>query len=215
MNGKVAIALFIGLAAIVQSRADYGAETLIAGTGGSPPVTQSSFVGLAPGGSPYAASFLVPAGSSYALTHLQLAAYHYPGVNGTTATFSINPDANGVPGLPLTSFNASIIESFTEATAALTLTPTGSPVLQGGQKYWLVGRSTSDYVNWVHAFNKFGETAGATGTSWQVSQGSNLPAFAVLGAAVPEPSALILVAIAVAGGVLSRHGGESRRERRS
>src|SRR5262249_46469417 len=137
----------------------------------------------------------------------------YPGVNGTTATFSINPDAAGVPGAALTSFDTSIIESFTEATAALTLTPSGSAVLQGGQKYWLVGRSTSDYVNWVHAFNKFGETAGGTGTSWQVSQGSNLPAFAVLGVAVPEPSALVLAAVALAVVALPRHGGDWRRAR--
>src|SRR4029079_5651597 len=122
--------------------------------------------------------------------------------------------AAGVPGVPLTSFNTSIVEAFTEATAGLTLTPSGSPVLAGGQKYWLVGRSTSDYVNWVHAFGKFGETAGGNGASWHVSQGSNLPAFAVLGTAAPAPSAPGLVSVGLVGVAVRRRGGDARRERR-
>jgi hypothetical protein len=108
----------------------------------------------------------------------------------------------GAPAAALTSFNAAIVE----ATAALTLAPSGAPVLQGGQKYWLVGRSTSDYVDWVHGFNKFGETASASGTSWDVSQGPTLPAFAVLGLAVREPTTLMLMGIRLVAAVLRRRG---------
>jgi hypothetical protein len=201
-------AFFLTFAGIVLSPVLGSAETLIAGTGGSPPVMQSSFTGLLSGINEYATSFTVPAGTSYTLTHLQLAAFHYPG-NGGTATFTIKLDSAGVPGSALVTFNTSTIEAFTEATAGLTLTPAGSPLLAGDQKYWIVGQSTSDQVNWVHAFNKFGETAGGDGTTWQVGQGSNVPAFAVLGVAVPEPSTLTLLVI-VLGAMFVPRSGHSR-----
>jgi hypothetical protein len=205
MNRKFALALCLGLASLILSPVVYAAETLIAGTGGSPPVTQSSFAILSPGGNDFATSFTVPAGTSYTLSHLQVAAYHYPG-NGGSATFTINPSVAGVPGAPLTTFNTATVESFTEATAGLTLSPSGTPVLQAGQKYWLVGRSNSDQVNWVHGFFAFGETASSNGASWNVHQGGNVPAFAVLGVAVPEPSTLMLLSFALAAMFLPRSG---------
>jgi hypothetical protein len=198
MHRKSVVGSFACLAIVVLSPTFCSAaETLIAGTGGSPPSTQSSFAILSPDGHQNAESFTVPAGTSYTLTHLQLAAYHYPTINGTTALFTISSNVFGAPGVPLTSFNASISESFTEATAGLTLAPSNTLILQGGQKYWITGQTTSDQVNWVHGLNAFGETGFFAGGFWQIGQGGNVPAFAVLGVAVPEPSTLMLVAFAV------------------
>ena len=99
MNRKFVGELFLGLAlAAILPPCCYATETLIAGTGGSPPATQSSFAILSPDGHQNAESFAVPMGTSYMLTHLQLAAYHYPSINGTTALFTINSNVSDAPG---------------------------------------------------------------------------------------------------------------------
>ena len=195
MNRIIAIAI---LATLAQSPAVRAAETLIAGTGGSPPVIQSSFVALFSTGNQYATSFTVPAGTPYDLTELQLAAYHYPTTPGLSATFSINLDEAGIPGTPLISFDAAITGT-TEADSSLSFIPSTTVLLEGGQKYWIVGRATSSQVNWLHAFNQFGETAGPQrdGPLWVLNENSNVPAFAVLGVAVPEPSACLLGVVAL------------------
>lgn len=206
MIRRFVVAVCLSVAAAVLSPALRAAEILIAGTGGSPPVTQSSFVGLLSGGNTYATSFSVPVGPSYALAHLQLAAFHYTG-NGGSAIFTISANAAGLPGSALETFNVSTVEALTEATAGFTVAPASPLILNGGQKYWITGRSTSGQVNWVHGFGAFGETAFSNGTSWQLSPGSNLPAFAVLGDAVPEPGTVVLVAIALGAMWLPRRGG--------
>jgi hypothetical protein len=189
------VSLFLALAASPDSCA---AQTLIAGTGGSPPAFSSSFIGLL-SHLDVATPFTVPPGSPYAVTQFQTPAFHYPGLAGTTARFAIHADVAGAPGAELVAFPT---DDITTTEQVLTLAPSHVLVLQPATRYWLAGGTLGEQVNWnIPAGNVFGQLASrntSTGV-WTVQPGDNgnIPAFAVLGTAVPEPAGLALAGLAI------------------
>ena len=184
--------------------------TVIASTGGSPPDFSPGFLGLLPH-LEVATPFKVPVGSAYTIAELQTPAFHYVGISGSSATFTIHEDAAGVPGAELVSFSTQGI-STTER--VLSLAPSHTQVVLPGERYWLSGGTFEQQVNWNFPNNVFGTLAVLSRDTglWRVQQGTgNIPAYAVLGIAVPEPSGAVLFVAGLIPAIVCRGGNGNRR----
>jgi hypothetical protein len=178
------------------------AQIQIAGSGGSPPALQDSFTGLF-SDNEVASAFVTNSGAPSTLAQLQVAAYHYNGIEGDSATFRVYSDVAGGPGVELVSFTASNLPGISAADPPSTapivnLTPSAAVVLQPSTKYWLAASTPDDQVNWVHGLNALSQGAvRSNGGAWSVDSDANgnAPAFALFAAAVPEPSSMALVGL--------------------
>jgi hypothetical protein len=185
----------------------------IAGTG-SPPTLQDSFAGLQPGFE-YATAFRTAAGTPATISRLQVAAYHYNGVQGDVATFRIYSNVLGKPSAELALFEATNLPGLPAAdppstAPLLSLAPSNPVVLQPSATYWLAGSTTQQQVNWVHGLNVFMPDASrSTGGVWSVSPGSNALAFALFATPIPEPSSAVLI-VCMVGALVARQ----KRQRR-
>lgn len=132
-------------------------------------------------------------GNSFYVEELQIAAYHYEGLAGSQASFSIRIDDNGLPGQSLGSFQTN---SITMTPQVLTLTTTDEIILSSDTAYWLVGQTPQGQVNWNLADNVFGTVAYRVGQDpWTVLSYSNFSAFVILGTEIPEPATLSLLTL--------------------
>jgi hypothetical protein len=169
-----------------------GSAVVIAGStlASPPPFWTDSFWGLTPT-IEQAFPFEVISGGPYLAEALDVAVYHYEGLAGDTAEFSIHLDEAGLPGTEIATFPLSGISTTQQV---LTATPLEVPVLHPGTAYWLVGSTSYGQVNWNLADFVFGTTAyRVAGDDWVVLEDTNVSAFAILGSPVPEPSSAILL----------------------
>lgn len=181
-------------------------QVQIAGSGGTPPALQDSFTGVFPDTEVASAFFTAP-GAPATLTELQIAAYHYNGIEGDSATFRIYSDVAGGPGVELVSFAAMNLPGISAAdppstAPILSLAPSAAVVLQSSTKYWLAAATTDVQVNWVHGLNALSQGAiRFTGDTWTVDpdDNGNEPAFALFATAIPEPATASLLATALVG----------------
>jgi hypothetical protein len=135
--------------------------------------------------------FTVVPGGPYRLETLQIAAYHYEGMAGSTAQFAIHLDEAGLPGAQITAF------SFNDIGTTQQVLEAAAPedvMLDSGVTYWIVGGTSQGQVNWNLGDNVFGTAAyRVNGDDWVVLAHTNVSAFALLGTPVPEPSCLLLM----------------------
>jgi hypothetical protein len=192
------------------------AVSLLAGTacadpiviGGSsltspPPFWQDSFWGITPT-LDQAFAFHVIDGVAYELTQLEVAAYHYEGMAGNVATFSIYTDAAGQPGTPLTSI---LIDGISTTQGVLSAPPSSPITLLADTTYWLVGQTPIGQVNWNLGDMAFGPAAYRVNDGeWIINEYTNVSAFTLSGTPVPEPTSALLLATALATGAATRRG---------
>jgi hypothetical protein len=134
-------------------------------------------------------------GGPYRVDQLQIAAHHYPNLAGNSAELTVHRDDLGRPGAVVGSF---LFNSIGTAPQVLSSTPTSEVVLNSSTPYWLVGSTTRGQVNWNLGINVFNRVAYRVGSEdWTVINQGNVSAFALLGTAVPEPSAMMLVACGI------------------
>ena len=164
----------------------------------SPPQFQSNsfLVGLV-GSWQEAYPFQIIPGNAWLPESLEIPLYHYEGMAGDSAMFSIWSDDSGKPGSQIATFPASNI---TTEQRIYSLTPSfvACP-LQGDTTYWIVGSNTGvGQVNWNMDNNTgdFNRAYCVDGGDW-VGQShlGNISAFAIEGSAVPEPSSIALLGI--------------------
>lgn len=174
------------------------ADVIAGSTLRSPPQFQlnSFLVGL--GGSWHEAyPFHVAPGNAWLPEHLEVPLYHYEGMPGDSARFSIWTDASGQPGSEIAAFPVSNIT--TEQTI-YSLTPSHVACsLQGDATYWLVGvNAGAGQVNWNmdRCCGDFTRAYRVDGGNWVIQSGlANISAFAILGSPVPEPSGIALLGL--------------------
>jgi hypothetical protein len=189
----------LAVAVLIGSSQAIG-QSLIAGTGGTPPTTQTSFAGLLPG-LEVASSFQVIAGQSpFAISELQIVAFHYPTTAGTSAKFTLYEDTASGPGAVVATFLA---DNITTTEQSLALVPVQPAVVLPETRYWLAGLTLSEQVNWVHGNNAFSQTASRSRGAWMVPPGSNgnAVAFALFGTALPEPGSIMLTGLSLITGL--------------
>lgn len=157
-----------------------------------PPFWDTSFWGMT-SSIERAFPFTTISGSSFYAEELQIAAYHYEGLAGSQASFSIRLDDSGLPGQSIGTFQTN---SITTNPQVLTLVTTDEIILSSDTAYWLVGQTPQGQVNWNLADNVFGTVAYRAGQDpWTVLSYSNFSAFAILGTEIPEPATLSLLAL--------------------
>jgi hypothetical protein len=148
------------------------------------------------------ASAFTPSGADYRLQTIELGATLIHSDN--VLEIWLTTDVGGVPGVVLESFTLSNqLTAYPGVDPPLVMTSVLEPTLVSGHQYWVVARipeSNLGHVAWHR------NVIGATGTvlqratleegtgSWTAFSGQTLLAFRVSGAAVPEPSAALLVA---------------------
>jgi hypothetical protein len=181
-------------------------SVVIGGSGlvSPPPFWRDSFlVGLV-GTRQEAYPFHVIPGDGWLPESLEVPLYHYSGMAGSSATFSIWSDDSGHPGTQLATFPVSNI---TTEQRILSITPSyvSGPLLGNGD-YWLVGvNSGVGQVNWNMLANTgdFTRAFRSDNGNWQIQNHlANMSAFAIKGSAVPEPSTIALLLTATIGGLL-------------
>ena len=145
-------------------------------------------------GSSTAGMAFTPSGS-FTLTQIDVAINLVSGTN--SASLTLNSDSSGAPGAVLATWSLSSLPAIGACCTVETVTPSGSIVLSSGTQYWLVASviASDTWEAWML------NTTGATGFKWQTGLGTSadetLGAFDVLGtpgAAVPEPSTVLLSA---------------------
>jgi hypothetical protein len=140
-------------------------------------------------------AFSVIGGGPYRVEELQIAAFHYDFLPGNTGDFSIHLDESGRPGAEIGTFRFNSIGTTAQI---LSSSPTSEVVLNSSTPYWILGSTTRGQVNWNLGDNVFGRIAYRSGSAeWTVENGRNVSAFAILGAAVPEPGSIVLLASAI------------------
>jgi len=137
-------------------------------------------------------------GDGWTIESLRVPLYHYQGMAGDRAAFSILSDDAGTPGSTVATFSVSGI---TTESHIYSIAPSfvAGP-LQGDTTYWLVGSNpTWGQVNWNLEWDTFYDAERAyrvDGGDWVVQSGlANVSAFAIEGSAVPEPSSIVLLGI--------------------
>jgi hypothetical protein len=184
---------FVWIAMLVLvAQATPGSAVVIAGStlASPPPFWTDSFWGLTPT-IEQAFPFEVIPGGPYLAEALEVAVYHYEGLAGDTAEFSIHFDEAGLPGTEIATFELSGISTTQQV---LTATPLEVPVLDSGTAYWLVGSTSYGQVNWNLGDSVLGPSAyRVAGDDWIVIPDTNVSAFAILGSPVPEPSSAVLL----------------------
>ena len=129
----------------------------------------------------------------YQVLELEVAAYHYEGMAGASADFSIHLDDSGTPGAAIALFQMSGI-STTQTVVSSSLS---EPVLlNSSERYWIIGSTASGQVNWNLGDSTFGEAAFRVNDGpWEFLDRANVSGFALLGTAVPEPSTLSVLVL--------------------
>lgn len=166
----------------------------------SPPqfMPNSFYVGLR-GYRQEAYPFQVIPGNGWFPERLEVPLYHYDGMEGGSAVFSIWSDISGLPDSQLATFPVSNIT--TEA-SIYSVTPSfmAGPLL-GSTTYWLVGSNAGPgQVNWNmdQSIGNFVRAYRLDGGDWVLQSNlSRISAFVLLGSAVPEPSSIGLLGMAV------------------
>jgi hypothetical protein len=179
--------------AIVMVQAVDVRATVLAGSTmeSPPPFLPDSFWDLTPSVDRAFPFQLIP-GGPYLVEELQIAAFHYEGLTGDTAEFSIRTDDNGFPGSEIATF---AVEGITTTEQVITVPVLEHSVLDSGTTYWLVGSTLQQQVNWNLGDDAFGPGAyQVEGQEWVLLRQTNTSAYAILGSAVPEPSSAVLLA---------------------
>jgi hypothetical protein len=138
--------------------------------------------------------FEIALDTSSRVEQLQIAAFRYQNLGGSSAEFTIHLDASGVPGSQLATFHFSGIPT---SPGILSSPPTADTILHPGTPYWIVGSTPRGQVNWNLADSVFGRIAyRVAGNDWIINEQRNLSAFAIIGSpVVPEPSGAILCVV--------------------
>lgn len=169
-----------------------GESSFIAGSSdiSPPPFGENSFWLIAPG-MQKAFPLTVVSGGPYFVEELEVAAFYYEGIPGSTAFFSINVDNDGEPGGAIAITH---MTGITTTPQIVSSTFTEEVILESETLYWLVG-GTEGAVNW-NLGGTFGPVAfaGSRG-AWTVLPNKNLSAYAILGSRVPEPATLLLLGL--------------------
>ena len=156
-------------------------------------------------------SFTTISGDTFNVNELQIPLWHYPGLAGNTATFSVHEDLLGEPGAVVGEF---LVTGISTVEQLHSVSPLISFTLEGNEKYWIAGDSPFGQVNWNlggdfgdEVFGEVGFRSG--GGAWTIQQGRNVSAFAISGTSVPEPSSgAIFFVVCIVGA--SRRGRRSR-----
>ena len=137
--------------------------------------------------------FTVTGGGPYWLEELEVAVYHYEGLGGSTAEFSVNLDDGGLPGADIATFDVQGITTTPQVVAA---TLSQDVTLDSGTQYWILGSTTEEQVNWNLGDGAFGPAAYRVGEDdWVYFEDTNVSAFTLRGTPVPEPATLSLLAL--------------------
>lgn len=197
---RMFVAVFITSLVFTVGVAD--ADSIVIAGSDSPPTSPptfwtNSFWGM--GSTTYRAFlFTVIPGGPYWLEELEAVAYHYEGMGGTAAEFSVNLDDGGLPGAEIATFG---VQGITTTPQVLSATLSQDVTLDSGTQYWIVGTSLGGQVNWNLGDMAFGPGAYRSGGGdWVYFEDRNVSAFTFLGTPVPEPATLSLLAL---GGLLA------------
>lgn len=157
-----------------------------------PPFWEDSFWGITRSIDRAFPFYVEPLGP-YDVVELQVPAYHYDGMAGGSADFSIHIDDSGVPGAEIALFQISGIST----NQTIRSTSLAKPVLlNSGERYWIIASTVSGQVNWNLGDFTFGEAAYRVNDGpWEFLDRANVSGFALLGTPVPEPSTLLLLAL--------------------
>jgi len=164
-----------------------------------PPFWEDSFWGLT-SNIERAYRFELESSIPHYAKELQIAAYHYENMPGSSANFSINLDDDGEPGQAIGEFN---ITGITTTQQILSAKVNEETVLHSGAAYWLLGGTSHGQVNWNLGDMAFTQEAGnyayrvISEGDWIVSESSrsNISAYAILGTQVPEPATVALLGL--------------------
>lgn len=166
--------------------------SVIAGSSGisPPPFWEDCFWGMT-SSIERAFPFTVIAGGPYFVEELEVAAFHYRGMGGSTAYFSINVDNDGKPGDALATIE---MTGITTSQQIVSTTFTEEIILNSDTCYWLVGGTQQGQVNWSLGDMAFGTAAYRVNQGeWTVLSYTNISAYAILGSPIPEPATLLLL----------------------
>lgn len=166
--------------------------SVIAGSSGisPPPFWEDSFWGMT-SSIERAFPFTVTSGGPYIVEELEVAAYHYEGMAGSTAYFSINVDNEGEPGDALATIEMTGITTSQQIVSTMF---TEEVILNSDTGYWLVGGTQQGQVNWSLGDNVFGTAAYRVDQgAWTILSDENVSAYAILGSPIPEPATLLLL----------------------
>jgi len=172
----------------------FASISVIAGSSGisPPPFWEDCFWGMT-SSIERAFPFTVIPGGPYFADELEVAAYHYEGLAGSTAFFSINVDNEGKPGDALATIKMTGITTSQQVVSA---TFTEEVILNSNSVYWLVGGTQEVQVNWSLGDMAFGTAAYRVNQGeWNILSYANISAYAILGSPVPEPATLLLLGL--------------------
>ena len=188
LSAAAGVLFFIGTAGAATIYNNFGPGNAYSTGAGWTVSGSTSFPGSSTAGMAF-----TPSGS-FTLTQIDVAINLVGGTN--SASLTLNSDSSGAPGAVLATWSLSSLPAIGACCTVETVTPSGSIVLASGTQYWLVASviASDTWDAWML------NTTGATGFKWQngtTEADQTLGAFDVLGtpgAAVPEPSTVLLSA---------------------
>jgi len=196
---KSTLIILLASRVVLAGPVDSG-QVVVAGSSleARPPFWEDSFWGIVQS-IDRAFPFDVQPFGPYLVTELQVPAYHYVGLGGSSAEFTIHFDDAGFPGAEIARFD---IVGISTSQVVLTSLLSEPVLLESNARYWIIGSTFSGQVNWNLGDSVFGEAAFRVDDGeWQFLANSNVSGFALLGTPVPEPTTLVLLA---AGAVVMR-----------
>jgi len=188
------ILIFVLASRIVLAGSVDSGKVVVAGSSleAPPPFWEDSFWGIT-GNIDRAFPFNAQPFGPYFVTELQVPVYHYEGLGGFSANFTIHVDDSGIPGAEIARFDMSGISTSQVVLSSSLLEPV---LFESNERYWIVGSTLSGQVNWNLGDSTFGEAAFRVGDGeWVFIDDTNVSGFALLGPPVPEPSTLAFLAL--------------------